>query len=139
MTIEGLSAPLELGAESLVARAARIDPVSRTASVLFALGGATSQPVVGTTARVELATTEERKALAVPEKAIVDDGAALVVFVQPGGESFERRIVQIGLRYRGYAEIVTGVRAGERVVSRGAWSVKLAASGGAEPAHGHAH
>jgi len=29
--------------------------------------------------------------------------------------------------------------AGDRVVSRGAWQVRLAAAGGALPAHGHVH
>ena len=32
-----------------------------------------------------------------------------------------------------------GVMPGERVVTRGAYDIKLAASGGAVPEHGHAH
>jgi multidrug efflux pump subunit AcrA (membrane-fusion protein) len=61
------------------------------------------------------------------------------VFVQVEGEAFERRVVRIGARDRGFVEVSTGVSPGEHVVSRGAWSVKLAASSGAIPAHGHSH
>ena len=47
--------------------------------------------------------------------------------------------VRLGDSDNGYVAVTDGVRAGERVVTRGAWSVKLAASGGAVPAHGHSH
>ena len=36
-------------------------------------------------------------------------------------------------------EVIEGVQAGERVVVRGAFMVKLAASAADVPAHGHAH
>ncbi|MBK7153248.1 MAG: efflux RND transporter periplasmic adaptor subunit, partial [Sandaracinaceae bacterium] len=62
-----------------------------------------------------------------------------VVFVQIEGEAFERRVVRLGARDAGYVEVLSGVLAGEHVVTIGAWSVKLAASSGAIPAHGHAH
>lgn len=62
-----------------------------------------------------------------------------VVFVQVEGEAFERRVVRLGARDRGYVEVLGGLHAGEHVVTRGAWSVKLAASSGSIPAHGHAH
>jgi membrane fusion protein, heavy metal efflux system len=47
--------------------------------------------------------------------------------------------VRLGVRDRGFVEVLSGVRAGEHVVTRGAWSVKLAASSGSIPAHGHSH
>jgi cobalt-zinc-cadmium efflux system membrane fusion protein len=48
-------------------------------------------------------------------------------------------VVQLGIRDGDYVEIRSGVASGERVVSRGAYLVKLAASGPAEVGHGHAH
>ena len=84
-------------------------------------------------------TGEPRAALTVPAAAIIDDSGMSVVFVQIDGEAFERRVVRTGLREQGQVEIMSGLKAGEHVVTRGAWSVKLAASSGSIPAHGHAH
>jgi multidrug efflux pump subunit AcrA (membrane-fusion protein) len=55
------------------------------------------------------------------------------------GESFERRPLRLGLRANGWVEVLEGVAAGERVVTTGAYEVRLAGASGALPAHGHAH
>ena len=52
---------------------------------------------------------------------------------------FERRVLTLGIRSGGWAEIKSGIAKGEHVVTRGAYDIKLAASGGALPEHGHAH
>ncbi|MBA3538408.1 MAG: efflux RND transporter periplasmic adaptor subunit, partial [Deltaproteobacteria bacterium] len=52
---------------------------------------------------------------------------------------FERRAVRLGIRTTGWVEVLEGVAAGDRVVTRGAYEIKLQASSGAVPAHGHAH
>ena len=36
-------------------------------------------------------------------------------------------------------EIIEGLQAGDRVVTRGAYNIRLQAASGAVPAHGHAH
>jgi cobalt-zinc-cadmium efflux system membrane fusion protein len=77
--------------------------------------------------------------VAVPVSAIVRDSGVPVVYVEVGGESFQRRVVQLGIRDGDYIEVRNGVTNGERVVSKGAYLVKLAASGPAEAGHGHAH
>ncbi len=137
--IEGLPTPFELPASALVTRGHVLDPRSRTLPVSFAVDNASGRFAVGQFAHVALQLGDERRALAVPESAIVDDGGLLVVFAQVEGEAFARRIVRLGARDRGFVEVTSGLRAGEHVVTTGAWSVKLAASGGAVPAHGHAH
>ncbi|NIV35362.1 MAG: efflux RND transporter periplasmic adaptor subunit, partial [Anaerolineae bacterium] len=48
------------------------------------------------------------------------------------GEAFERRPVQLGIRDGEYVQALSGVKPGEWVVSRGAYLVKLAASGSGE-------
>ncbi|MBK8588870.1 MAG: hypothetical protein IPN77_07035 [Sandaracinaceae bacterium] len=88
---------------------------------------------------MHIANGDARSALTVPESALVDDNGMFVVFVQIEGEAFERRVVRLGARDSGHVEVLSGVLAGEHVVTIGAWSVKLAASSGAIPAHGHAH
>ena len=76
---------------------------------------------------------------AVPESAIVDDGGRPVVFVQLEGEKFARRPVTLGNRESGYVQVLEGVRPGERVVTRGAYLIRLAAMSNQIPAHGHVH
>ncbi len=67
----------------------------------------------------------------------MDDGRQRVVFVQVECEASEHCAVRLGPSDRGYVAVTDGVRADERVVTQGAWSLKLAASGGAVPTHGH--
>ena len=86
-----------------------------------------------------IATGAPRKALAVPDAALVDDGGRTIVYVMVEGEAFERRPVRLGIRANGWVEVLDGVAAGERVVSPGAYEIKLASSAGSVPAHGHAH
>jgi membrane fusion protein, heavy metal efflux system len=59
--------------------------------------------------------------------------------VQIGGESFARRPVELDIRDGEWVEVRSGVQAGERVVSRGAYLLRLAAVGGDEIGHGHTH
>jgi cobalt-zinc-cadmium efflux system membrane fusion protein len=139
LVLEGSDEALELPAEALVGRGHVVDPVSRTLPVLFAVDNSSGRFSVGAFARAFLVHGDERRALTVPESSLVDDGGISVVFVQVQGEAFERRVVRIGARDRGSVEVLAGVRPGEHVVSRGAWSVRLAASSGAIPAHGHSH
>jgi multidrug efflux pump subunit AcrA (membrane-fusion protein) len=78
--------------------------------------------------------------VAVPADAVVDDGGQAIVFVQRGGESFERRPVRVGgPREGGFLHIAEGLRPGERVVTRGAHLVRLAALSPQAPGHGHVH
>jgi multidrug efflux pump subunit AcrA (membrane-fusion protein) len=79
------------------------------------------------------------RALAVPESAIIDDGGQPAVFVMAGGESFWKRRVRLGVRSGGYAQVLEGLSEGDRVVSRGAYEIKLASASGVIPAHGHQH
>jgi multidrug efflux pump subunit AcrA (membrane-fusion protein) len=139
LSVEGSDENVELPAEALVGRGHLVDPVSRTLPVLFAVDNAGGRLAVGTFARAFIVNGDERRVLTVPESSLVDDGGIVVVFVQVEGEAFERRVVRLGARDRGWVEVLAGVSPAEHVVSRGAWSVKLAASSGAIPAHGHSH
>ena len=62
-----------------------------------------------------------------------------VVYVMRGGESFSRVPVRLGLRDGDRYEVLEGVKAGDRVVSRGAMQVRLAAATPEAMGHGHAH
>jgi len=55
--------------------------------------------------------------LAVPEDAVLDTGADQYVFVDQGEGHFEPRRVQAGAQANGWREIISGLRAGERVAT----------------------
>jgi RND family efflux transporter MFP subunit len=56
--------------------------------------------------------------LTVPVDAVLDSGTRQVVFVDLGNGAFAPRQVKVGERAQDYAAILSGLRAGERVVTR---------------------
>ncbi len=84
---------------------------------------------------IEIAPAAPR--LAVPVSALVDDQGVPVVFVELGGEAFERRPVTTGMREEDLVEIQSGLEVGERVVTRGAYLVRLASLSSSIPGHQH--
>jgi cobalt-zinc-cadmium efflux system membrane fusion protein len=116
-----------------------VDEKKRTVPMIFELGNPERTLRIGSFATVWIETGAARKALAIPEAAIVDDAGRKVAYVQVEGESFERRVLTTGMRSGGWVEVTAGLAKGEYVVTRGAYDIKLAASGGAVPEHGHAH
>ncbi|MDT8409244.1 MAG: efflux RND transporter periplasmic adaptor subunit [Wenzhouxiangellaceae bacterium] len=116
-----------------------IDAATRTASVTIEYPSAAGPRVIGQRLAAHVYSAEPEPRLAIPRSAVVDDGGRAVAYVQTGGEMFVRRPVELGLHDGDFVEIIRGVAAGERVVSRGAYYVKLASAGGEEVGHGHAH
>jgi membrane fusion protein, heavy metal efflux system len=116
-----------------------VDPGSRTVSVIFEMANPRARLAVGQSVFIRLFTGGQSLGLAVPESAIVDDAGRPVVFVQTAGESFLRRPVRLGIRDSGQIGILEGVKRGERVVTAGAYQIRLAALSPQVPAHGHVH
>ena len=133
----GFAAPLPL--DRLVAVGRVLDLDTRTVPVIYALDDPDPRLAVGQAVSLRLFTAAAASAVAVPESAVVDDAGQPVVFVQAGGESFERRPVRLGNREGGQVQIAGAVTAGERVVVRGAPFIRLAALSPQVPAHGHTH
>jgi len=104
------------------------DRGSMTIPVIFETENPAGLLKIGQIVQMDIYTSEETAAVAVPEKSIIDEDYARYVYVQRGGESFEKRAVVTGARSGGLVEIISGLAAGERVVTRGAYSVKLASS-----------
>ncbi|MBI5532274.1 MAG: efflux RND transporter periplasmic adaptor subunit [Deltaproteobacteria bacterium] len=63
---------------------------------------------------------EEEKHLQLPAAAVVTDGDASVVFVEVQPGVLQRRRVEIGMQTKDRVEILGGVKAGDKVVVRGA-------------------
>lgn len=96
--------------------------------------------VSGTFVSLFITTEGENEVLTIPNTGIVEDMGAYFVFVQITPEQFEKREVTLGATDGVRTVLTTGVKAGERVVSKGAIMVKLAAGAGAlDPHAGHVH
>ena len=93
----------------------------------------------GVAGKVRVFLGETTKALAIPVSALQEEDGLTTVYVQTGGERFERRILKLGVRDGEYVQVLSGLQKGERVATRGAHLVRLAASAGKVPQHGHAH
>jgi RND family efflux transporter MFP subunit len=116
-----------------------LDPKDRSFPLRIPIENASGALAAGTHVTVDLSVAAPEQALAFPASAVVYEQGVPVVYVMTEGESFERRIVELGGEVGPRVIAAGGVEAGERVVSVGAMYVKLAAAGGAAPGHGHAH
>ena len=86
-----------------------------------------------------LKTGKKELALVVPLNSIIEEQGQYFVFVQTGGESFVKRQVELANSDGILTEIISGLSAGERIVTKGAYQIKLAAMAGDLPLHGHTH
>ena len=123
----------------LVALGGAIDTVTRTAPLIFEFKNPGQRLRIGMFANVRVYTGSIAHGVMVPTSAVFDDGGQEVVYVMLGGESFQRRIVRLGIRDGDRVQVKSGVEPGEHVVSRGAYLVRLASASPAEAGHGHAH
>ncbi len=135
--ITGMNAALPAG--RLVSKSSFVDPQSRTLSVIYDVPNPGRRLAIGESVYVRLFLNAKTKAVTVPESAVVDDGGRPVVFVQAEGEAFARRPVTLGIRESDAVQVTEGLKPGERVVTRGAYLVRLAALSTQIPAHGHVH
>lgn len=76
-------------------------------------------------------------ALAVPRQAVVELSTRPYVFVQVDGEHFEKRPVTLGPADGDFVRVESGVKAGERIVTRGGFDIHLAALMGSIESHRH--
>lgn len=94
--------------------------------------------IPGTYAEVYLLTTPEEGVVSVPISALTEEQGLYYVYVQVCAEEFMKREVHPGRRNGERVEILHGLHHGDRVVTQGAYQVKLASVTTAIP-HGHAH
>ncbi|MDR3338585.1 MAG: efflux RND transporter periplasmic adaptor subunit [Candidatus Symbiothrix sp.] len=87
-----------------------------------------------------LKTRSENPVMTIPAAALTEEQALFFVYVQLSPESFEKREVRIGVTDGIRTEILSGLDKTDKVVTKGAVSVKLAqASGALNPHAGHVH
>jgi len=129
----------EASGARVVQTEAAVHPVTRTVGVTIDYPTESGPHLIGARLPAHVFVAAAQSRLSLPRSAVIEDGGRDVVYVQTGGETFARRPVTLGMTDGDYVEVLSGVSSGERVVSRAAYSVRLAAAGGAEIGHGHAH
>ncbi len=131
--------PILSGGGRLVLLGAEIDPRMRTASLIYEVKNPQGRLRLGMALRIHLETTQVAEALAIPDLAVVDADGRPSAYVHVSGETFIKRDLTLGIRDSGFVQVVAGLSEGERVVTEGSYTVRLASVAGTIPAHGHAH
>jgi RND family efflux transporter MFP subunit len=123
----------------VVSVASVLSPETRTVAVVFEVVDLGSPFTFGRLAQVAVPVGGTVTGVVVPNRAIVDDNGTPVVYVQSGGETFERRMLTLGVTDGTRTLVLEGLRSGDRVVTIGPYLVRLASMSGNEFAGGHAH
>ena len=121
-----------LGSGNVVHVAATLDSVTRSVPVRARAPGSKRLLRIGETLFGRIVVGVHPRALAVPTEALVPEAEGFKVFVVDSSSIAHVRLVTVGARTDSTAEILTGLKAGERVVTYGAYgvddSVKVALS-----------
>lgn len=102
-----------------------VDEKTRTATVTFAVTNSDKALKVGMQANVRLDASESIDAMLIPKESVLDHEGKKIVYVLLSGEEFQRREVTLGDSYGDKVAILSGLQAGERVVTQGAYQLKL--------------
>jgi RND family efflux transporter MFP subunit len=127
------------GRGQLLSLGLEVDAATRTVPLIYETANRDGQFRVGQNVTLHVETARVDETVAVPESALVEEGDQLVAFVQVSGETFEKREIKAGIRDTGFVQVLDGIKEGERVVTKGAYAIRLSSISGVIPAHGHAH
>ena len=116
-----------------------IDPTTRTVPVVFEVAAGQGRFTFGQFAQASVPTGGLVTGIAIPNEAILDDNGTPVAFVQSGGETFERRVLTLGVTDGRRTHVVAGLGPGDMVVTVGTYQVRLASLSGGDFAGAHAH
>ena len=115
-----------------------IDEQTRATKVIFQLPNDGRALRLGMQANVRLEAGEQVTAMMIPKEAVLEHEGKKIVYVLLSGEEFERREVTIGDELGGELAVLSGLNKGERVVTQGAYQLKLQELQPAEAgAHSH--
>ncbi len=95
--------------------------------------------VPGSYVEVFLLSGEMDGVISLPRTALTEEQGFFFVYLQLDEEGYQKQEVTLGADNGQSVQILRGVKAGDRVVTEGAYQVKLAAVSNALPAHSHEH
>ena len=95
--------------------------------------------VPGVFVEVFLLSGERQGVISLAESALTEEQGLYFVYLKLDEECYKKQEVQLGTSNGEWVEILSGLKDGDTVVTRGAIHVKLAAASNAIPAHSHNH
>jgi RND family efflux transporter MFP subunit len=116
-----------------------IDGKTRTLPVIFQRSNAERTLRIGMVGELRITGNDVHVGLVIPQSALMEEEGRYSVYVHTSGESFVKRDVVLGAQDPDRVEVVSGLIEGERVVTVGAYQVKLSSLSTQLPAHGHVH
>jgi membrane fusion protein, heavy metal efflux system len=102
-----------------------IDEQTRATKVVFQLPNAGRALRLGMQANVRLDAGEQVTVMMIPKEAVLEHEGKKIVYVLLSGEEFERREVTVGDELGNKVAVLSGLNKGERVVTQGAYQLKL--------------
>ena len=69
----------------------------------------------------------EHNVLTIPKTAVQDGRTDKVVYVPAGPDAFEERKIKLGAESGDYVEVLSGLKSGERVVTKGSFDLRAEA------------
>lgn len=96
------------------------------------------QIVSGGYVEVYLLGKPRENVIVLPISSLIEEQGVFSVYLQVHDDAFKKQEVKLGESDGEKVEIISGIKAGDKVVSKGAYQVKLASTSSAIP-HGHEH
>jgi membrane fusion protein, heavy metal efflux system len=116
-----------------------VDPITRALPLQMEIDNPGERLLIGQACTALLYMRDRVRVPVVPTAAVLMEAGRPYVFVQLGGERFARRFIELASRDGALVGVKSGITAGERVVTRGAYDVQLASAATGLPAEGHVH
>lgn len=95
--------------------------------------------IPGSFVEVYLLGAAQANAITLPLTALTEEQGSFYIYKQVHPERYIKQLVSLGASDGSRVQILSGVNAGDKVVMRGAYQVKLANTSNAIPGHSHEH
>ena len=95
--------------------------------------------IPGSFVEVYLLSSQLENVISVPRTALTEEQGIFFVYLQLDEEGYKKQEVTLGADNGKSVQILTGIKPGDRVVTEGAYQVRLASASNAIPAHSHEH
>lgn len=95
--------------------------------------------VPGSFVEIYLLTKPMEGVISVPRSALTEEQGSFFVYLQIDEECYRKQLVTLGADDGERVQVLTGLHARDRLVTKGAYQVKLAGATNAIPAHSHEH
>lgn len=95
--------------------------------------------IPGSFVEIYLLGKQQENVLSIPVSALIEEQGSYWVYIRLDDDCYKKQLVTIGTDNGKNIQILSGLNAGDEVVTEGAYQIKLASASNAIPAHTHHH